>query len=145
MQRKSTASSSKEKRLEGLFDRYRTDVVPRQDRVARHGSAKRLRALAIALDIEPAALLDNPPTDLEQLVDWMNAFPESDHGPVWLKAFEAGYQDQLLGTLTRARATSAAQADLRESRIRATSVSIGLLHRCALGALSTSPGIHRRE
>ena len=95
---------------EGLIDRYKTDVVPRQERVARHGAAKRLRSLALALHIDPAALLDSSPVDLKQLVDWMKAFPESDHGPVWLKAFEAGYQDRLLGTLTRARAKSAAPA-----------------------------------
>jgi hypothetical protein len=82
-----------------LIAHYKTDVVARQERVGRHGSAKRLRALALALDIDPAALLDSPPADLKQLVEWMNAFPESDHGPVWLKAFEAGYQDQLLGKL----------------------------------------------
>lgn len=95
---------------EGLIDRYRRDVVPRRERVARHGAAKRLRSLALALDIDPAVLLDSSPPDLKQLVDWMEAFPESDHGPVWLKAFEAGYQDQLLGKLTGARTTSAASA-----------------------------------
>ncbi len=95
---------------EVLIAHYKTDVVARQERVARHGSAKRLHALALSLDIEPAALLDSPPADLQQLVDWMNAFPESDHGPVWLKAFEAGYQDRLLGTLAQARAKSAAPA-----------------------------------
>ncbi len=95
---------------EGLIDRYRTDVVPRQDRVAWQGTAKRLRGLALALKIDPAALLDSSPTDLKQLVDWMEAFPESDHGPVWLKAFETGYQDQLLGKLVRARGTSATPA-----------------------------------
>ena len=94
---------------ERLFDRYRTDVVPRQERVARRGAAKQLRALASTLHIDPTALLDSSPTDLRQLVDWMKAFPESDHGPIWLKAFEAGYQDRLLGKLTGARATSAAQ------------------------------------
>ena len=95
---------------EGLIDRYRTDVVPRQERVARQGAAKRLRSLALALRIDPAALLDSSPADLKQLVDWMKAFPESDHGPVWLKAFEAGYQDRLLGKLAQARAKSAAPA-----------------------------------
>ena len=94
---------------ERLFDRYRTDVVPRQERVTRRGAAKQLRALASALHINPTALLDNSPVDLRQLVDWMKAFPESDHGPIWLKAFEAGYQDQLLGTLARAQTASAAQ------------------------------------
>lgn len=94
----------------GLIERYRTDVVPRQERATRLGIAKQLRLLAMALHIEPAALADSSPTDLKQLFDWMEAFPESEHGPVWLKAFEAGYQDQLLGKLARARATPAALA-----------------------------------
>jgi hypothetical protein len=113
---------------EGLIDRYRTDVVPRQERVAQHGAAKRLRSLALALRIDPAALLDSSPADLKQLVDWMNAFPESDHGPVWLKAFEAGYQDRLLGKLAQA-----------------PSFSIGLLYRCALRAIPPPSRIDRRE
>ncbi len=95
---------------EGLIDRYRTDVVPRQERAARHGAAKRLCSLALVLEIDPAALLDCSPSDLKQLVDWIEAFPESDHGPVWLKAFEAGYQEQLLGKITEARAKSAVPA-----------------------------------
>ncbi|MEP6959492.1 MAG: DUF2309 domain-containing protein, partial [Nitrospirota bacterium] len=92
---------------EGLFDRYRTDVVPRQQRVARHAAAKQVRSLALALHIDPAALLDSSPSDLKRLIDWMNDFPESEHGPIWLKAFEAGYQDRLLGTIARSRAASA--------------------------------------
>ncbi len=84
-----------------LIERYRTDVVPRQERAAQLGIAKQLRSLARALHIEPAALVDSSPTDLKQLVDWMEAFPESEHGPVWLKAFEAGYQERLLGDLAR--------------------------------------------
>jgi hypothetical protein len=95
---------------EGLINRYRTDVVPRQERAARHGAAKRLRSLALALHIDPTALLDSSPIDLKQLVNWMDAFPETDHGPVWLKAFEAGYQEQLLGKLARTRIKSATPA-----------------------------------
>ena len=88
---------------EGLFQRYRSDVVPRQVRVARHGAAKQLRALALALQLNPATLLTTAPAELIRLADWMKAFPESDHGPVWLKAFEAGYQERLLGALARSR------------------------------------------
>ena len=110
---------------ERLFDRYRTDVVPRQERVTRQGAAKQLRALASALHIDPTALLDSSPTDLRQLVDWMKGFPESDHGPVWLKAFEAGYQDRLLGTLARAQATSATQASSeKKASVRHDSQSV---------------------
>jgi uncharacterized protein len=84
---------------DGLFARYRSDVVPRQARVALHGAAKQLRLLALALRIQPAALLESPAADLKQLVEWMKAFSESDHGPIWLKAFEAGYQESLLKQL----------------------------------------------
>ena len=93
-------ASSKEQRLGTvLIDRYKTDVVPTPGTQSL-GMAlpSGCVALALALHIDPAALLDSSPVDLKQLVDWMKAFPESDHGPVWLKAFEAGYQDRLLGT-----------------------------------------------
>ena len=117
MQRKSIVSRHQKRNgWERLIDRYRTDVVPRQERVARRGAAKQLRALASALHIDPAALLDSSPTDLKQLVDWMKAFPESDHGPVWLKAFEAGYQDRLLGTLDSGAGHVSRTGSLRESR-----------------------------
>ena len=130
---------------EGLIDRYRTDVVPRQERVTRHGAAKQLCSLALALHIDPATLLDSSPADLKQLVDWMDAFPESDHGPIWLKAFEAGYQDELLGKLDRRTGHVSNTGSLRESGIGAPSLSIDLLHRCALRTVPPSPGIHRRK
>jgi len=82
-----------------LLARYRAEVVPRQEAAARRGAAKKLLALARSLDIETAQLVDTAPADLKQIVEWIEAFPESDHGPVWLKAFEAGYHDLLLGRL----------------------------------------------
>ncbi len=48
----------------------------------------------------PLVLADAPSNDLRQLIEWMEAFPESDHGPVWLKALEAGYQEGLLGEIS---------------------------------------------
>ena len=71
---------------------------------ARRVMARRLLTLAQALEIVPALFMDGPPTALRQLVDWMDAFPESAHGPVWLKAFEAGYQQHLFGMLLRGSA-----------------------------------------
>jgi hypothetical protein len=82
-----------------VLDRYRTDVVPRQEAAARRGAAKKLLALARSLEIDTAQLADGAPADLKQIVEWIESFPESDHGPVWLKAFEAGYHDRLLGQL----------------------------------------------
>ncbi|MEW6543355.1 MAG: DUF2309 domain-containing protein [Nitrospirota bacterium] len=82
-----------------LADRYRAEFGPSLDRAARRAAARRLRSLAQALEIAPETLLDASPEDLAGLVEWMEAFPESDHGPVWLKAFEAGYHERLLGQL----------------------------------------------
>jgi uncharacterized protein len=82
-----------------LLARYRVEVVPRQEAAARRGAAKKLLALARSLEIDKAQLIDGAPADLKQIVEWIDAFPESDHGPVWLKAFEAGYHDRLLGQL----------------------------------------------
>jgi uncharacterized protein YbcC (UPF0753/DUF2309 family) len=59
-------------------------------------AAWRVKAIADALKIEPGVLLETPAETLRQLLDWLNAFPESEHGPVWLRAFEAGYREQLL-------------------------------------------------
>ncbi len=91
-----------------VLDRYRTEVVPRQEAAARRGAVRKLLALARSLDIDTAQLAECSPANLKQLVDWMEAFPESDHGPVWLKAFEAGYRERLLGQL-RERASETNQ------------------------------------
>ena len=93
---------------ETVLSRYSAEVVPRQEASARRGAARKLLALARSLEIGPAQLVEGSPAALKQLIDWMDAFPESDHGPVWLKAFEAGYQDRLLGQL-RARGNEPTQ------------------------------------
>ena len=86
-----------------VLQRYRTDVVPRQQAAARRGMAKRLVALARSFDIDPAGLTETPTDNVKQVIEWMEAFPESDHGPMWLKAFESGYQAHLLTQLRPAR------------------------------------------
>jgi uncharacterized protein len=65
------------------------------DRVA----AWRLVHLARALELEPMLLTQTPAETLQILLDWMKDFPESAHGPIWLKALEAGYQEELLEKL----------------------------------------------
>lgn len=82
-----------------LADRYQAEYGLRLDRAARRAWARRLLAMARGLELAPTVLLDTRSDVLTQLVGWMEAFPESDHGPVWLRAFEAGYQGQLLGAL----------------------------------------------
>lgn len=73
--------------------------------------AWRLVHLADAFEIEPDALLDTPAEDLRTVVGWIDGFPESDHGPVWLEAYEAGYRDRLVGKLKGALAHSRASGE----------------------------------
>jgi uncharacterized protein len=70
--------------------------------------AWRLIALARALQLAPTQLRNAEPEDLATLSAWLDAFPESAHGPVWLKAFEAGYQEQLIEQLRLGRQRSIA-------------------------------------
>jgi uncharacterized protein YbcC (UPF0753/DUF2309 family) len=62
-------------------------------------AAWRLIALARALDLEPALLEQTGENELNVLLAWIDGFPEAEHGAFWLKAFEAGYQEQLLESL----------------------------------------------
>ncbi len=66
---------------------------------SRHGAAWRLAQLARALELEPALLIEARHPSLLALLDWMDGFPPSSHGPAWLKAFEIGYQEHLLEKL----------------------------------------------
>jgi len=85
----------------GVLDRYQVEVVPRQAVAARRGAARTLLTLAQSLDIDPEQLVGTAPETLKQIVHWVEAFPESAHGPVWLKALEASYQEALLRQLRR--------------------------------------------
>ena len=62
-------------------------------------AAWRLSALAQALEIDPALLPQSAAEDLLRIIEWLDGFPESVHGAVWLKAFETGYREQLLEKL----------------------------------------------
>ena len=61
-------------------------------------AAWRLTALARALELEPALLTQTQHETLPCCSTGSMGFL-SQHGPVWLKAFEAGYQEQLLEKL----------------------------------------------
>jgi uncharacterized protein len=71
-------------------------------------AAWKLIALARALQIDPALLAQSASDNLLTVLDWLEGFPESAHGAVWLKAFEASYQEQLLAKL-RANMDSTAE------------------------------------
>ncbi len=109
---------------ERLAHRYQIEFGPRRERAAQRVMARRLLALAQALEIVPTLLMEGAPADLRQLLDWMDAFPESEHGPAWLKAFEGGYQDHLFGMLLRAPVKPQPAAPDRQSPVRPHSQSV---------------------
>jgi len=107
-----------------LLARYQSEVVPRQAAALRRGAARKLLGLARSLDLSSDALAAAAPSHLKQVLAWMEAFPESDHGPVWLKAFEAGYQEKLIGLLARnAREEEAPPSKPVEGATRAPVIS----------------------
>jgi hypothetical protein len=63
------------------------------------GAAWRLTSLARALKLDPSLLAKTARENLLTLLEWLEAFPESEHGALWLKALEAGYREELLHKL----------------------------------------------
>lgn len=102
-----------------VLERYEIEVVPRQVEAARRGTARMLLALIATLDIDGEQLPAAAPETLKQIVDWIDAFPESAHGPVWLKALEAGYQESLLAQI---RSNAKTADDAPEARPYSQSV-----------------------
>lgn len=47
--------------------------------------------LAKSFDVSIQDFLKSDPESLGTLLDWVEAFPESNHGPVWLKALESSF------------------------------------------------------
>jgi len=107
-----------------LADRLQIETGPSRDESRRMSAARRLVALARALEIVPTVLLEGAPKDLAELVKWMENFPESDHGPVWLNAFEAGYHKQLFGMLMRTASTAKTPASHSSQPVRPQSQSV---------------------
>jgi len=97
-----------------LADHYQTEFGARHDRAAQRTAARRLLALARGLDLSESVVLATAPKDLAVLAQWMDEFPESAHGPIWLRAFEASYQERLLGQLAgTVRSTAVAHGEAR--------------------------------
>lgn len=101
--------------IEGTFGALREFLLGRENTPrppgrngpgARIDDAWRLVRLADALEVEPDALLETPEADLKTVVGWIDGFPESEHGPVWLDAYEAGYRDDLIANLKAALSAS---------------------------------------
>ncbi|MBA3965453.1 MAG: DUF2309 family protein, partial [Nitrospirales bacterium] len=82
-----------------LADRYHTHLHVEDEHKKCQSHAWRLLRLADMLQIPPQAMIDGAPGELQVLLRWLDDFPETRHGPVWLQAFEAGYRQTLLETL----------------------------------------------
>ncbi len=92
-----------EEQWHALAAAWTAECEGRAHHAAARGGAWRLRALAKSLDLGTTVLLDAPPEALRALLGWLDGFPESQHGPRWLKALEAGYDEHLLNRLTAHR------------------------------------------
>ena len=69
------------------------------DSKAALAAAWRLSALARALGHDPDILMQSEIKGVLTLIQWIDGFPETEQGPIWLQAFETGYQKQLLRKL----------------------------------------------
>ncbi len=103
--------------IDGTYEAIREEEARRatglhgentQGKAQKIGNAFRLASLFKELEVSAADLQKADPEDLRTLLSWLDAFPESEHGPVWLEAFEAGYQDGLLKTLAASPALKGA-------------------------------------
>ncbi|HNP29004.1 MAG TPA: DUF2309 domain-containing protein [Nitrospirales bacterium] len=63
--------------------------------------AWRIFHLAQFLELTPFEVHELSQTDVFTLLEWLDLFPESAHGPVWLEAYEEVYREHLLKTISR--------------------------------------------
>ena len=115
--------------IEGTYPRIKSWIdrehaaasAEERARASQLSAAVRLNDLAGALEVSSSELADTPAEQLTTLLDWLEAFPPTEHGPVWLKAFEAGYQEDVLGKI-RESAQKSAQSDESKTRPDAQSM-----------------------
>jgi hypothetical protein len=70
------------------------DTDPHKHRVCHQ--AWRLFHLSQFLELSPIDLHELSVAESSTLLDWLDMFPKEVHGPVWLEAYEDGYQEHLL-------------------------------------------------
>ena len=93
------------------FDEYRklTGVdhhrVDRQTKAICH-DAWRLFRLAQFLELTPTEVRELPASSIATLLAWLVAFPQDQHGPMWLDAYEANYREQLIARMSAHRESS---------------------------------------
>ncbi|MFQ5580569.1 MAG: DUF2309 domain-containing protein [Nitrospiria bacterium] len=90
---------SRNKDWDQLAINYEKESLEDRERLFRLSAAWRLRKLAAGLKINPEVLEDLAADDLRTLLSWLDDFPESRHGYVWLEAFEASYRHALIKKL----------------------------------------------
>ncbi|MGH8628168.1 MAG: putative inorganic carbon transporter subunit DabA, partial [Gammaproteobacteria bacterium] len=69
--------------------------------------AWRLFRLAQFLELTPVAVRAFSSEDVQTLLGWLDSFPENEHGPVWLEAYEDKYREDLLTQLAAHRGKKA--------------------------------------
>lgn len=69
---------------------------------AQLSAAWQLSKLVTALELPESSFENATEQQLQQLLDWINNFPESEHGSVWLNAYEAGYRKELISKIETA-------------------------------------------
>lgn len=72
---------------------------PSSIEIGRLASAWRLSMLGSILRLSQQELLTAEDEFLNRLLEWLDEFPECEHGSVWLKAYEAGYHENLIEKL----------------------------------------------
>ena len=65
--------------------------------------AWRLFHLAQCLEVSPIEMHDLSGTEAQALLEWVNAFPFDNHGPVWLEAYEDKFREDILQKLVAHR------------------------------------------
>ncbi len=65
-----------------------------------HQKALILLHLAPILDFSVMELVASPQEVLDTLLEWVSQFPESQHGPIWLKSFELSYIKDFINHFT---------------------------------------------
>ena len=97
------------------FGKNQKEDSSQKEELAKLSSAWRLTTLANSLGIASAELAKVEPDQLQSLLNWLDEFPESEHGMVWLEAHEAGYQDDLTEKLRNAVSKN---AEKKEEKVR---------------------------
>ena len=100
--------------LDGIRARAREEAGHEGDAGARDLAVGRLYQLAVVLGLTPAQVRELAGDGAKTLLGWLERFPEDQHGPVWLAAYEDTYADHLMGKLaghSRAERVPSARPD----------------------------------